>query len=40
MDNSIKFNNTGLWNIIAVNNDTLSISSNAHDGGGASYVKK
>jgi hypothetical protein len=40
MDNAIKLGNTGMWNIIAVNNDTLSISSNAYDGGGASYVKK
>jgi hypothetical protein len=40
MDNAIKLGNTGMWNIIAVNNDTLSISSNAYDGGGASYVRK
>jgi hypothetical protein len=40
MDNAIKLGNTGMWNIVVVNNDTLSISSNAYDGGGASYIKK
>lgn len=40
MDNAIKLGNTGMWNIIAVNKDTLDISSNVPDGGGASYVRK
>lgn len=40
MDNAIKLGNTPFWSIVSVDGNTLNISSNAHDGGGASYVRR